>query len=479
MSLNNKIINATKWSIITEIIAKLIVPITNMILARILAPEAFGVVATITMITSFTDIFTDAGFQKYLIQKEFKDEEEANIANNVAFWTNLSISLIIWIGIILFANNLAIILGSPGLGQAISIACVQLPLTSFSSIQMAIYRRKFDFKTLFVVRLCGVMIPLIVTVPLAILGFNYWALIFGNICGQLFNAIILTLRSKWKPQFIYNFCILKKMISFSIWSLIESISIWLTVWIDTFIIGRFLNEYYLGLYKTSTSMVNSIMSIVTASVIPVLFSSLSRLQNDDINFKKMFYNVQRYVAYIVFPMAIGGYIYRDFLTNILLGERWIEASNIVGIWIVTSAIVIVFSNFNSEVYRAKGKPKLSFISQILHLIFLVPTCILSLKMGFWEFVYSRSLIRLQGVVVGFIIIKYIMGFSLKRIFKSSLVPIVCSILMGVCALLLRSINGSIIWSFVSIVLCAGIYIILVIAFAFNDFKEIKKMVIRK
>ena len=70
--------NATKWSTITEVIAKLISPITNMILARIISAEAFGVVATITMITSFADMFTDAGFQKYLVQHDFEDEDEKN-----------------------------------------------------------------------------------------------------------------------------------------------------------------------------------------------------------------------------------------------------------------------------------------------------------------------------------------------------------------------------------------------------------------
>ena len=84
-NINKKVGQATKWSSITEIIAKLISPITNMILARLLVPEAFGVVATITMVISFAEIFTDAGFQKYIIQHEFLDDEALNNSTNVAF----------------------------------------------------------------------------------------------------------------------------------------------------------------------------------------------------------------------------------------------------------------------------------------------------------------------------------------------------------------------------------------------------------
>ena len=69
-NLNRKIGQATKWSSITEILSKLISPIVNIVLARLLAPEAFGIVATITMVISFAEVFTDAGFQKYIIQHE-------------------------------------------------------------------------------------------------------------------------------------------------------------------------------------------------------------------------------------------------------------------------------------------------------------------------------------------------------------------------------------------------------------------------
>ena len=74
--LSKRLGQATKWSSITEIATKLIAPITNAILARLLVPEAFGVVATLTMVVSFAEIFTDAGFQKYLVQHEFSDQEE-------------------------------------------------------------------------------------------------------------------------------------------------------------------------------------------------------------------------------------------------------------------------------------------------------------------------------------------------------------------------------------------------------------------
>ena len=463
-ALDSKIINATKWSAIAEIIAKLITPITNMILARILVPEAFGVVATINMIISFADMFTDAGFQKYLVQHEFKTEKERILSINVAFWTNLFISISLWLLIIVFSDKLAIMVGNPGLGKVISIACIQLPLTSFSSIQMAIYRRNFDFKTLFLVRIIGICLPFIVTIPLAFLGYSYWALIIGTLCGALSNAIILTMKSSWKPKFKYSTKILREMISFSIWSLVEAIAIWLTSWIDTFIIGSVLSSYYLGIYKTSLTAVNAIFMLVTASTTPILFSALSRVQNDKIEFNKIFFSMQKIVAYLVLPLSIGIFIYSDLVVSILMGSRWSEANNIVGIWALISGIVIVLGHYSSEVYRSKGKPKLSFIAQVLHIIVLVPTCIIASRYGFYTLVIARALIRLELVLVHIIIMKFIIKMPIINTFKNISIPMICAISMGIVGFVIKEIHTSFIWQITSILICIIFYFTMLILF---------------
>lgn len=468
--LKKDVLNATKWSMITEIMAKLVAPITNLILARLLTPEAFGVVATITMIVSFADMFTDAGFQKYLVQNEFNNEEDKNNSINVAFWTNLIISLTLWIGISLFCDEIAILVGNPGLGIVIAISCIQLPLTSFSSTQMALFRREFDFKTLFLVRIISICIPFIITIPLAIVGFSYWALIIGTICAQLSNAIILTIKSKWKPNFFYSLQILGRMLNYSLWSLVESISIWLSGWIDIFIIGSMLESYYLGLYRTSITTVNLIFSLVTSAIIPILFSALSRVQNNDIDFKFIFYKNQKLASYLILPMGLGIFIYSDLVTSIALGNQWSEASYIIGIWGITTAIKVVFSDFNSECFRAKGKPKISFFVQLVHVIILIPTCIIALRYGFKVLVYARALIRLQLMITSLIVMEYIMNISVREMFNQVKKSIICCVIMGVIAICLRKYSDGLIWNFISIGICIITYLGSMLIIAKEDFK---------
>lgn len=460
--MNNKalatnIITAAKWSTVTEFVAKIIVPVTNMILARILSPDTFGVVATVTMVISFADMFTDSGFQKYLIQHKFVNESEKQNNINVAFWSNLFISLFLWGFIIVYSESIANLVGNPGLGIVIIIAGISLPLTSFSSIQMAIYRRNLDYKTLSFIRIIGVIIPFIITIPLALLGYDYWSLIIGTICGNLMNAILLTMKSEWKPKLYYDFKVLKKMLSFSMWSLAESISIWLTSYIGTFIVGSILSSYYLGLYKTTMNTVNGVFAIITASTTNLLFSSLSRLQDDNREYELVFFKFIKLVAMIILPTGVGIFIYRDLLTNILLGEQWKEANTFVGIWGLMSCITIVLGQYCSEIYRSKGKPKLSFLAQALHLIVLIPTIVASAKYGFETLIYARSLVKIQQILVNWIIMYIAFNISPLKIIKNILPSFIASTLMGCFAIVLKSISNNCLWDFVSIGLCIIFY----------------------
>lgn len=472
-SFKKNIGNAAKWSSLTEIAAKMISPITNMILARLLTPEIFGIVATVTMVFSFADMFTDAGFQKYIVQHEFRDEDELYRHADVAFWSNFVVSMIFWVIISLFSDEIATLVGCPGLGRIFIVSCISLPLTSFSSIQMAIYRRSFDFKTLFQVRIVGVLLPLFVTVPIAFFTHSYWSLIIGTICGNLSNAIILTIKSKWKPSFYYCFSTLKEMLSFSIWSLVEAISIWLTNYIGVFIVGTVLSTYYLGLYKISMTTVNQFTSIITSAFTPVLFSALSRLQGDCPQFKDTFLQFQRTTSFLVVPMGVGIFLYREFITDVLLGNQWSEAAGFVGLWGIVNTIKIIYSNYCYEVYRAYGRPKLAVLAQICQLVVLIPAIYFSAQLGFVQLYIARSLVVIELLIVNQVIMHFACGFSNIEMLKNTYSSFAASAIMALVALGLQNVNSTAVWTFASIILCVIVYFLVLYIFFQNQRNEIK------
>lgn len=474
-SLSNKIVNATKWSALTEVLSKLITPITSMVMARLLTPEAYGVVATFSIIIALADIFADAGFQKYLIQKEFKDDVERDQHTNVAFWSNLIMSLFLWGIIAIFCQPLAALVGSPGLGFALVVSCAGIPLTGFCSIQMSLMKRDFDFKTLFWGKLVTILIPIFVTIPLAIWLRNYWALILGNLAMHISNALFLSFKSNWKPGNFYSFKILKEMFSFCSWSLADSLLVWVTSYVDIFFISKYLDTYYLGLYRTSISMVGQIVTLITAIVLPVIMPSLSRLQNDIPEMRRVLLKFQKITGLILIPLGTGIFVFQDLITNVMLGDQWSEAAGVLGLWGLMEAITVVFARFCSPVYPAIGKPRVSVIVQILHVIVLVPAVIISGKYGFETLYITRSLIRLELVLVNMIAVYIMIKQSPWKMLMNVMPQLICSLLMAIIGYILLGINNGITISFVWVSACVAVYFISLYILFPKDRSSIKSL----
>lgn len=411
-SLGTKTVRATKWSLVTQVASKLISPITTLVLAHLMAPEVFGVVALVTMVTSFADLFSDAGFQKYLIQHEYENEGRYRLSANVAFWTNLGVSLFLWGLIVVFREELATLVGDPTIGLAIAVACASLPLTALVSVQTAVYQRRFDFRALFFSKVGSSLVILLVSVPLALLGMGYWSMIAGTIASNLLLAVWLTVRSNWKPGLQYSLSELREMLSFSVWTLVEALSIWATSWAGAFVLGSMMDTYHLGLYNTSVSLANAVVGIVTGAVNPVIFASLSRLQGDRVKFDDAYYRMQKYLGFAVVPVAAALFVFSDAVVGLYLGDAWVETATFFGLYSLASAFVIVFSHISSNAYRALGRPRWSLLGQLAFLCFLVPSLVVG-ALGGWEFfsVVVPAMRLIGSLVVNLTICRFLMGLS--------------------------------------------------------------------
>ena len=462
--MNSKIANAAKWSAITEVMAKLVSPITSMILARLLVPEVFGIVASVNVVFSFCDIFSDAGFQKYIIQHEVNKEEEIENYATVAFWSNLTVSLCIWAGVAIFANPIAKLVGCEGKGLAIAVSCSSLPLTAFSSIQGALLKRNMNFKPLFYVRLVTIVIPIIVTVPLAFITRSYWSLIIGTIVIQLGTVLMMSVLLKWRPKFWFSFSMLKEILSFSLWSLLESILVWIINWGDVFIVGNILSSHYLGLYKTSMNMVNQIIAVISASMGPVLLAALSRLQDDDAEFKNVYYRFTEFSGLLLLPMGIGMWVYRDVMCRVALGSLWMESATLMGVWGLISALSIIFNSYNGDVLIAKGKPNLSVLVQIVQITCIIPAVYFSAKIDFETLSYARALVRIVGMVVYSFVVWKVARISVFVIIKKLSPYILAALIMGLFGQQILLRVNSLSLQLLSIFLCVGAYFLLLVIF---------------
>lgn len=180
---------------------------------------------------------------------------------------------------------------------------------------------------------------------------------------------------------------------------------------------------------------------------------------------------------MIIPMGAGIFCYRNFITEILLGNQWTEISGFVGWWGLTSAITIVLSYYCSEVYRAKGRPKLSVLAQVLHIIVLYPTIIIAVHYDFETLYISRSLVRLEMVLVNFILMYFVIKISpIKMIINIIPACIASGIMYGIALMLLKYCQ-SYFSQLLSIFICIIVYVSIICMFP-NERNIIKKYIIK-
>jgi len=455
--MDTKIVQSTKWSGLTELLSKLIVPFVNLFLARILAPEVFGVVATFTLITSFVEIFTDAGFQKYLVQHEFKSEQDRIDSTNVAFWTNFSFSCIIWMLIVIFRYPIASLVGSSGYEIEIVVMSLNIPMVALSSIQTALYRRDFRFKQLLPVRMITCAVPVVVTLPLAYILRNCWAIIIGALAKEIVFVVLLTLHSNWKPALYYDFKKLKEMLSFSMLMMADSFMIWFTSYAGTFVVSQFLNQYYVGIYKTGVTTITSYMNLIYTITAPVLFAGLSRVQHDEQKSKDIYYSFQKYCALLSIPLGVGAFVFRHFLTMLLLGSQWKEAELLIGGVALGLGFTIITAQYNSDFFRSRGKPHYALLAQTIYGVVMLLALMLAVRYSFTMLCVMRIALIFLYSVISTCIAQHVLKISWLQVLQNVAQPTIAALIMAVVGVLLRNMNASILWILISIAVCVVTY----------------------
>lgn len=474
---NTTVSNATAWSFMGQLVVKIMPLATNMILARLFEPEVFGVVTTVTMITSFADIFCEAGFQRCIVCKNYQETEELNKDANVAFWTNFTISITLWCLISLFSRELASLLGQPGIGNVIAVACVQLPITSVISIQTALNQREYGFKRIFQAQLSGSVVSFGISVGLSFFGFSYWAIIIGTISNCIVRAFVLSYKSEWRPGLYYSLKRLKEMFSFSVWVLLESVAVWFSSWTDSFFVGNGLSARNLGIYKNSQSTVNGLLSVPQYSVNNVLVVKLTKDKDDTQKYIQNYLTAQRLLAFALYPLGVGAFIYRDLAVQIVFGSGWEDARIVVGLWALVSVFRIVFISSTNAVYVSKGIPKIAFYLQLIDILVLIPTCIYGVRMGFERFVVIRCAARIVTILPNMYFMEYFCKIKAVDILKNNAIPLLTVGLMGAFATWMKSVStDGILIDFGTIFVSALVYFFLMFVFARKDFISIFNIV---
>ena len=448
---------SVKWSLFGEIFAKLAIPISTMILARLLTPEIYGITTAVTIVVTFCETVTESGFSKFLIQHDFSSNEEFKKYFSVSFISSLFLSFLMILLVFIFRAPLSHAVGNDGYEMVLFVSCIQTPIASLNALYSAILKRNFKFKNLFQVKIVYSLIPFIVTVPLALLGMKHWSLVIGSLAAQIIQLPLLMFFSKNNFRLYFSLEYLKKAFVFAAPMILESIVIWLCSWTSTIIAARFFDTSTVGIIKVSNSTINSIFLLFSTAFTSVLFPALSRLKNDKEEYQKSFFSIQGAALSILIPLGIGVYFYSKMVSDIFLGSQWAKAAFVIGIFSLTKPLIICFNNFQSEVFRSNGHFYSSIIYQLVMLTIDITLKFTIGKISYSWFIWTTVISDILITAISLGILKFKYKFSLKTELKSFFIPVGCAAFMAPLAYFGSSSNGNIIISLSQALVCATLY----------------------
>lgn len=402
--------------------------VTLSILARLLLPENFGLVALATLTMDYLAIISDLGFSAALIQKKDKVIESANIAFVINFLANALLSLIIFI----VAPYAALFFNEPELTSVLRWLGLTFILKSVGTVHNVLLERDLNFKKKLVPDLSSAIIKAVVSIVLAWLGLGVWALVIGQLVGVVATSIILWILLPWRPKFEWDTKVAKELFGYGL--SIMGVSI-LSAWEDGFdylIIGRIFNTTALGIYTIAYRLPETLILNTMWVMTSVLFPTFSALQHDKDSLRKGFLSTVRYVEILVTPLCIGMVVVADPLIRVAFGEQWIEAIPILQV-ISIYTLVISIGFHAGDVYKAIGRPDI--ILKISILLFPVRLILLWIgaQFGLIGVAYGHLAAEVFAAVINFFVIRKVINVTLLEIMLE-LKAFVGGAALAICAL---------------------------------------------
>lgn len=448
-----------KWSLLAEIFAKIATPLSTMVLARLLAPEIFGIATAVTMVVSFCESISETGLAKFLIQQDFESEDEYKKYISVSLISSLAMSIILLVLIIIFRYQISVFVGNSGYESLLVVSCLQIPFTAINSIFLSNLKRKFRFDLIFIVRILYCLVPFVITVPLAYFGMGAWSLAIGTIAAQVIQTPLLIIFSRKQIVVHFSLSKMKFMLSRSYIMIIESVIIWMCSWAATFVATQFFDGTTVGIVKVSSSTITSIFSIFNSGFTAVLFSSLSRIKNNESEYQDAFFSLQSTAFSLMVPLSIGCFFFADTITDVFLGNQWAAAIKVIALFGLTKCLNTCFNNFLGEVFRSKGHFISSIVYQVFILIFDLTLKFSLGRLSFNWFIWTSVISNVAVSLVAIILLKTKYRFSIKKQLSLFIPSIICSLIMLPVLIVHKMGSYGLFESILQIIACIALYFV--------------------
>lgn len=402
-SLKDKTVKGVIWSAVDRFSAQGIQFVFSILIARLLVPEDYGVIAMLNIFLAVSQTFIDSGFGTALIRKIDRTETDFS----TVFYFNIAVAVFFYLGLFFAAPAIANFYNTPLLVPVTRVTAINLVIGSLSGIHNAKLSIAIDFKSRAKISIVSAVLTGSVGLWMAYSGYGVWALVVQTVFAGIIRTIMLWIIVKWYPKLVFSWQSFKEMFSFGSKLLASGLLDTIYNNIYPLVIGKVFSPTTLGVYSKANSLAQFPSSNITSVLQSVTFPVLSTIQNEEDRLAAAYKRFLRIAAFVVFPLMMGLSAVADPFIRLALTDKWegaIYLLQIICFWMMWYPIHAI----NLNILQVKGRSdyflKLEIIKKVQGVIVLcitVPMGIVAMCYGslissiiclIWNTYYTKKLL---------------------------------------------------------------------------------------
>jgi len=435
-ALENKAITGLIWSFADLFVNRGIQFSIQIILARLLLPEHFGLIGMVLVFIAISETVIDSGFSQALIRDENTTQEDYS----TVFYFNLMIAFVLYFLFYISAGGISNFYGEPQLIEIIRVLSLVLIINSLGIIQRVMVVKKVDFKTITKASIIAIIFSGSITITMALLGYGVWSLVVNIITLQFVQTICLWIFNRWVPSLTFKRKSFKKYFTFGYKILLAGL-------LETFynniyflVIGKLYSTTQLGLYTHAIKFRDLATHSISTAVQRVSFPVLSSIQEDELKLKDGFRKIFKMFAFLNFPLMLGLASVAEPLFFLLFGEQWLP-SVIYFQLLCIGGMISPLHAINLDILLVKGRSDLFLLLEIINKAILTILILMSLwyEWGVIGLIWVSIINSYISLIINTYFSAKEIGYLMKEQLKDLLPAFLSSLVMGAVVYTMDSI----------------------------------------
>ncbi|MCF6413942.1 lipopolysaccharide biosynthesis protein [Collinsella tanakaei] len=361
--MSNSSLKAFLWSFLEQGGSKVVSLVVQIVLARILSPEAFGVLAILLVVTNVADAIAQSGLGSAIIQRKTSDE----VTYSTAFWLSMGIAAALFCCILVVSPAIESFYAMPDLGGYLNVLALVVFFNSANSIQRSILQKQMDFKSLFWTSTLAAIASGVIGAGGAFAGWGVWALVAQTISQSAATCIVMAARVPWRPRLAFSKSEAGELLSYGWKIAFTSILNVFYTGISDLVVGRACSAEALGYYSQGRKYPMAVISMATNAIQNVMFPALAKRQES----RKAFANATRRAlvtgTFVIAPLALYCASAAEPIVALLLTEKWLPCVPIFQM-VCVSHSVMMLTMANLRAYMALGESGLYLKLQVFKVV---------------------------------------------------------------------------------------------------------------